>query len=101
VSSSLTTTAARFRVFQDNASSPDALGHTSRMVAVIKCTSDEMEQVNWNELLHTERGKEWAWQPTRRRKNWESGSHLTLILDPPIWRCDHQTGLGHTAAAGR
>ncbi len=51
------------------------------MVAIIRCTGDEMERLEWNELLHANRGQEWLWQPTRRRKNWESGSHLTLILD--------------------
>ena len=54
------------------------------MVAIIKCTGDEIEQLNWNELLHTKRGEEWPWQPIRRRKNWESGSHLTLVLDPRL-----------------
>jgi hypothetical protein len=51
------------------------------MVAIIKCTRDEMERLEWSELLHNKRGEEWLWQPTRRRKTWDSGSHLTLVLD--------------------
>jgi hypothetical protein len=52
------------------------------MVAIIRCTGDELEQLDWNESLHARRGQEWVWQPTRRRRTWDSGSHLTAILAP-------------------
>jgi hypothetical protein len=64
------------------ASDPLSLSDTSVMVAIIRCAADEVEQLDWNESLHARRGQEWVWQPTRRRKNWDSGSHLIAILAP-------------------
>lgn len=50
------------------------------MVAVIRCDSDELDRLRFNDLMHNERGDEYPSRLTRRRKNWESGSHLTLVL---------------------
>ena len=52
------------------------------MVAILKCAGDEKAQLDFNDRLHTQRGEEWTWKPTRRRVDWERGraSHLTLIL---------------------
>src|ERR1035441_382155 len=49
------------------------------MVAVIRCDSDELDQLRFNDLMHNERGDEYPSRLTRRRKKWESGSHLTLF----------------------
>lgn len=50
------------------------------MVAVIRCDSDELDRLRFNDLMHTRRGDEYPSRLTRRRKNWENGSHLTLVL---------------------
>ena len=50
------------------------------MVAVIRCDSDELGLLSFNDLLRNKRGEEHPTRLTRRRKNWDSASHLTLVL---------------------
>lgn len=52
------------------------------MVAIIRCSGDERQELDWHERVHGERGEEWVWHPTRRRRNWDRSSRpgLTLVL---------------------
>jgi hypothetical protein len=54
------------------------------MVAIIRCSGDERQELDWHRMLHGERGEPWVWRPTRRRKNWERSNTpgLTLVLAP-------------------
>jgi len=50
------------------------------MVAVIRCDADELDRLNFHQVLHGRLGGEHPSQLNRRRKDWEKGSHLTFIL---------------------
>ncbi|MFD0486114.1 hypothetical protein [Saccharopolyspora erythraea] len=51
----------------------------ARMVAVIRCASDEQEHIEFYERLYGENFPEWSWFTNRRRIEWKK-ANLVLIL---------------------
>ncbi|MET9580002.1 hypothetical protein ABZY30_31415 [Streptomyces massasporeus] len=55
------------------------------MVAIIKCRDYEDEYLRQLEELHQARRLDWEWTVTRRRDQWDKGSHLLLIASMDVY----------------
>ncbi|GGW00172.1 hypothetical protein GCM10010264_06790 [Streptomyces globisporus] len=67
------------------------------MVAIIRCTEQETDHVEFKEKMYpAARRERWSWTITRPREFWPKGSHVTLIATPDANQQPWVTRLGMT-----